>query len=531
MEKEIKKEIDRFEKMVVGNIHLDNGDLGDVSSHFYLIKMAIKDGTLRAPWCAIGNHSIAINQRGGRTYKLEEVLHLCFTFFNQAIGILNENIKLGIDKKLKRIPRAVILPRVDQHHLINSKIQYLKVLQERGYISRDTQLLKPVNDRGEWVNFRKEGNIRKIREYIQMFNKSGNWNGLPYPKSKMKDIKEAFKKGYVVVKLPYSGSSDCVIYPSYTNIKKHPNDYLYWLAVYLYNKYTNIDNIVFIGCLGFTQGLIIDRFNPYISTVGEFRCFIVDGNVIAITITSPNLKHDRFALRNDIKPGGTSSGEFFIYEHAVKEISKLFKNSGTLKKFWKNEEGDEVNIERLLIDPMKRMSSELNELLQLNCNRLDFVISHETLKGDFKLIINEIEDITYGEASIVKFMFSEDDLFLKEKQITLFEKHHPEKVELIRNVQQKVEMKCISDSDPFEAMDVGALIESFQSSSEGEKKSSRRSRSSSRRSRSSSRRSRPSSRRSRSSSRRSRSSSRRSRSSPRRSRSSSRRSKSKSMSI
>ena len=91
---------------------------------------------------------------------------------------------------------------------------------------------------------------------------------------------------------------------------------------------------------------------------------MVDGNVIAITITSPNLKHGRFALRNDIKSGGTSSGEFFIYEHAIKEISKLFKTSGTLKKFWKNEEKDEVNIERLLIKPMQKISRELNKLLK-----------------------------------------------------------------------------------------------------------------------------------------------------------------------
>ena len=105
MEKEIKKEIDGFEKMVVGNIYLDNGDLMGKPSEFYLIKMLIGepataqlpgggDASLRAPWCAIGNHRILIKQRGGRTYNLEEVLHLCFTFFNRAIGILNENIKL-----------------------------------------------------------------------------------------------------------------------------------------------------------------------------------------------------------------------------------------------------------------------------------------------------------------------------------------------------------------------------------------------------------------------------------------------------
>ena len=73
-------------------------------------------------------------------------------------------------------------------------------------------------------------------------------------------------------------------------------------------------------------------------------------------------------------------------------------------------------------------------------------------------------------------MFIDDDLYLKGRQITLFEKNHPEKVELIRSVQQKVEMKSISDSDPFESMDVGALIESFQSSSEGEKKTPLKSR-------------------------------------------------------
>ena len=156
MNKIINNEVEKFKNSIEGNIVLTcegSYDELDRESTFFLIKLYDRvTDNLRAPWCAIGDKTIDF----GGELSLKECLQGSFLFYDEAIGILNKSIKEALNELLKETPQAVILPRIDQHHLINSKIQYLKILQEKRLISNDSQLLFPIDEEGKWINFKNE---------------------------------------------------------------------------------------------------------------------------------------------------------------------------------------------------------------------------------------------------------------------------------------------------------------------------------------------------------------------------------------
>ena len=493
MNKIINNEVEKFKNSIEGNIVLTcegSYDELDRESTFFLIKLYDRvTDNLRAPWCAIGDKTIDF----GGELSLKECLQGSFLFYDEAIGILNKSIKEALNELLKETPQAVILPRIDQHHLINSKIQYLKILQEKRLISNDSQLLFPIDEEGKWINFKNEKHYQKLTEYLTLLKK--NQGDPEYRTKSMKEKKKAFTDKKCVLKLPYAGSSDCVLYPEGVTYEDYQGDYLYWLAVYLHMK-GNHEKIHHLGCLGFTQGIIIDRYNPYIPLLGEFRCFVANGDIIAISYSSINTgggfgSIKSLLLKSSIKDKSDTEG-YFIYEKTLELVKEAFTKSASIRKYWDSHKTDTENLMDLLVNPMGMMSRELNELLQLNCNRYDFVVNHETaVPGNgFKIMVNEVEDITYGEASYIQFG-NVDKINLRFQHLKYYQEKFPGKIDELKKIQGNLSMDILSESDPFEGMNVESLLKSYENAlSSGNLTSNRRKvRSSKRSSKRSSRRS------------------------------------------
>ena len=155
MEKFIKDQTNIFEEEIKNKLQLEyhNSDKDGSEEGFYIIKMLsdVKD-TYRAPFCAVGDKVLYFRN----TFSLKECLQITFKYFNNCLKILDRELYLQTKGFLKENTNELILPRKDYHHLINSKVQYLKVLQEKGFISEDSQILFPINSDGEWIDFTKK---------------------------------------------------------------------------------------------------------------------------------------------------------------------------------------------------------------------------------------------------------------------------------------------------------------------------------------------------------------------------------------
>ena len=463
MDKFLKDQTNIFEEEIKDKLQLEYHSSGEDDSDegFFIIKMLsdVKD-TYRAPFCAVGDKVLYFRNK----FSLQECLQITFKYFNKCLKILDRELYLQTKKFLKENNNELILPRRDHHHLINSKVQYLKILQEKGFISQDSQIIFPINSDGEWIDFTKK---KDYDELIRYFDRLKTTECNNYPLKLMKDKKSAFKNKRCVLKLPYAGSSDCVLYPDNVTYDQEKNNYLFWLAVYLKNMGVRYNEKPFnFSCLGFTQGIIIDRYNPYIPTVGEFRTFISNGDAIAMSYSS-DLTVDGMAsikplfLKSSIKDKDDPEG-FFIYEKTLELFKKSILGSASLRKYWDNSLSDKENFLKLVMEKISIMSKEINSLLNLDLNRFDFVLNHNTSQGEsFNIMINEIEDIVFGDASINQFMF-QDSVYMKYEQYNYLKNVYPEKYESLIDIQDKIVIQNFTETDPFEAMNVESLIESYQ---------------------------------------------------------------------
>ena len=122
----------------------------------------------RPALCAIGDKTIDFQ----KIYSLQEVLKAGFAFFEGALGIFNEKLHDSMKKQLAIDPDSIILPPIEQQHLINSKVDYLKLLREAGYISTDTQILFPFDQTEEAnpINFQDgpiaEAHFAELQGYL-----------------------------------------------------------------------------------------------------------------------------------------------------------------------------------------------------------------------------------------------------------------------------------------------------------------------------------------------------------------------------
>lgn len=460
MDSFIKNELETFEREVRENLQLEAvRDIDSEENSFFIIKiLSIQKDAYRAPFCSIGDKYLNFKNE----FTLKQSLEISFKYVNKCLKILDRELYLQSKNYLKENLDEIILPRKDQHHLINSKVQYLKILQEKGFISQDSQILFPIDSDGEWIDFTKKKHFDELKKYLDQL-----WYTKNYSTYTMKDKKLAFKNKGCVLKLPYAGSSDCVLYPSNVTYDQEKNNYLFWLAVYLKSFGLSYkENPSHLGCLGFTQGIIIDRYNPYIPTIGEFRTFISNGDPIAMSYSS-ELTKDGFAsikplfLKSSIKDKNDLDG-FFIYEKTLELFKKSINSSGSIKKFWNSELSDEENFIKLVMEKIVVMSKEINSLLNLDLNRFDFVLNHNIIEGQpFNIMINEIEDIVYGDASINQFMWV-DSIDMKYEQFKYLKSVYPEKYKSLIGIQDKLVIQNFTDTDPFESMDVSGLIDSYQ---------------------------------------------------------------------
>jgi len=410
------------------------GEEGEEGMSYSFYKMcAIGLGSLipRNPLCLIGDYKL----KNSGNFSRREFLQGAFTFFNEAMEIFdslfNEKTKIFLSKN----PDAVILPPIEQLHLINSKVQYLKILQDKGFISSDTQVLFPIDSAGNKIDFQDEAHYTELQGYLTEFFAAG---ALPtYDRTKYATNWKN-KKG--VLKLPYAGGNECVVYPN-IEYDKNQGNYIYWLAVYLCSDRflgdgRDDNEIYYLGCLGFTRGIIVDRYNPLISLIGEFRTFVSNGDVIGISYSSSTtVKILPLLFNRHIESGGMET----IYNPiALESIGAAFLRSPRMKKYWNEKLSAIVNFERLFLDQIRSLSTEINKLLNLNCNRLDFCVDHATLDtGDFKLMINEVEDIAYGRGSIL--VFAENPLFginMKYEQFKHLETRYPGEIDTLKENQR-----------------------------------------------------------------------------------------------
>ena len=494
MDSFIKNELEKYQNNLQENLEYEFvSDFNDrYDDGFFISKiMNSETGIYRAPLSgSIGEIKLLFKQQ----FSLEECLRGTFKIFNESLKILDRELYLQSKKFLKERPEELVLPRKDHHHLINSKVQYLKVLQEKGFISPDSQILFPIDGDGEWIDFTNKKHFDELKKYIDELKKINCKN---YPVKTGKNKKEAFKNNRCVLKLPYAGSSDCVLYPNNVTYGQERGNFLFWLAVFLVNKDQH-ENPYMFDCVGFTQGIIIDRFNPYISQVGEFRTFISNGDPIGMSYSSEGTVDGLASikpllLKSSIKNEDDTEG-FFIYEKTLEIFKKSITKSASLRKFWDNSLSDTDNFLKLVMEKIAIMAKQINELFNLDLNRFDFTVNHNTLGGDsFNIMINELEDIVFGEASYNQFCFIER-IDMKYEQYKYLKKVYPEKYESLINVQDKLVIQNFTDTDPFEAMNVESLIESYQNalssdnltSNRRKLRSSKRSKSKSRSSRSSS---------------------------------------------
>jgi len=395
----------------------------------------------RNPGCQIGDRNFITGNFG-----LKETLQGLFTLFDKAIEIFENALHSTMKEHISQNPDALFLPPIEQQHLINSKVEYLRVLQSLGYISPDTLILFPFDREGNKIDF--QDNEMGTKHFVELqeclsrlYKKKddkGNdiTGGRIYEAWPEKQPERAasyyWSKKLSVLKLPYAGGSGCVIYPYRVslvepNSRNDNNSYIWWLAVYLWAQFHGDENnhespahhLSWVSekgrnfkCLGFTRGIIVDRYNPLISMIGEFRTFVFNGDVIAISFSSPKIKALEH-LRGTPMEGAHKTPPLFFngtYNEAVLEkVKESFINhpGPNISRFWDSTQSNQHNFNIIFLSEIKRLSKEVSDLLNLNCNRIDFVVHHGSLKRDtaFKLIVNEVEDITYGDGPTAGFNF------------------------------------------------------------------------------------------------------------------------------
>jgi len=392
-------------RVIMGNIHFSK-----LRNNLFVLEQTNRKIS-GSPYSRIGDFELSYTNENFREQFMKA--NLIYKYFLAKI-------KYSI-QEIKDDSKNIYLPPMNNLELINSKIDYLKILKRFDLIDKETLLF----DFNEEIL-----SSAKFEELVQI----------------MEELSEVdFEEGvnYPVIKTPYGGSSSCVTI-STNSIYHVDKDYLYWLAVYLNTKPNKID------CIGYNGGLIIEKINKYIELIGEFRCFCVNGHILAITHsyfdtgiihgTIDGMRFRKFGIRQKLleKPldldilflRDIDDSEFEIYfgiDILTKTIigDKIIPyNVEFLKKNyyegWEYDKGIEtlneskvqniiskmnnffrpIKIIEALKILCKKVFDKLNENgIKLTCNRIDICVSNNCELNEPKFIVNEIEDITFGPLS------------------------------------------------------------------------------------------------------------------------------------
>tara|TARA_B100001094_G_scaffold193847_1_gene187709 strand:- start:957 stop:2561 length:1605 start_codon:yes stop_codon:yes gene_type:complete len=449
------------------------GDEELQDSQLYLCSMLQVDEIVfyRQPFAEIGT-KVLINHKADETHWPNQLfLYGAFYYFNEVMELLYSIIIQKIKTELNKNPYVIFIPKIQELNFLNSKVEYLKVLKENGFINNDTQILLPP------VNLQQDSEIFTTLNVHLKNLKDIFVTGTVYEPTKK--MKTNWEENKCVIKLPYSGTTDCVIFPNSVRYDDNIDDYIFWLAVYLISSGgvnwigDKIDeNYIYkLRCLGFTKGIIVDRYNPLILIVGEFRTFVSNGDIIGISYSSTStgspVPLGLLFYRNHVDESGGEP----IYNHRVLSIiKKAFIRNPTLKKHWDaissgmEEKGDIEIFESLILNQIKTLTRDISALLDLDSNRLDFCLDHSILGGGkFKLMINEVEDMTYGAGSTINFtydpIFKHEDgslLNMKNEQLKHLIVKYPEKLaEIKRNqttflgLEPEPEQRSVEEARPW----------------------------------------------------------------------------------
>ena len=301
----------------------------------------------------------------------------------------------------------LILPPIKNLEFINSKIDYMEILKSSNLVDN-------------YVYYPAPSEPIDIKEVIAERDSYTGTNDANNPNRRL-----------VVLKLPYSGGSQCVKTLEFT---EDYTGYSYnkWLGIYLSQVKPNVP------CAGFNLGIIIQPYNQFIVDIGEFRCFCVNGYIAFITFSNSNVYQTFpiYACREKLLKGNGRS--------IISELTETTQDYGDLKYMLKQEEIDSLmeNLEKEWDDTLyggfKRMNGDHVEVFKqffapdraekvketmaklekvcsdtykicadnghpLSINRIDITISHDSdftsLEG-IKLAVNEIEDVSFGPLSI-----------------------------------------------------------------------------------------------------------------------------------
>jgi len=287
---------------------------------------------------------------------------------------LKKNIKKAVSfckysinkimRKMKEInnknTNLIYLPSPKNAIFINSKIDYLEILYD--LIDTDTLLLRPPP----------KININKVIEYKNNFEEGNK----VYPLEKL-----------CIIKTPYAGGSSCIIdVPNQEVNKSKP--YEYWLGIFIKQSERKYKNSEYkkIKCSGFSTGLIIQNYNDHFDNIGEFRCFCVNGIIVAIVHSNEETGFNLIANRKNLFDKNDDLKIEDLGELEICSEQNIFDN---LKQYiLKFEE-----ICYIVRDRFKSIGQPLD------INRIDLIISSDSTLEDPKFIVNEVEDFSCGPTS------------------------------------------------------------------------------------------------------------------------------------
>ena len=427
----------------------DTGGLGEIA--------------YRQPLSYIGDLGILL----GEDIDVDNI-QFVFVFFNEIVGKMHQLTRKYLHEYVSRpadgYPPSIIFPSINDLFRINSKI-YLKTLKDRGYISRDTLILQPIDENGVKIDFTSEETKGRLKDTIRKLYTSYRIGNLK--------MKRRWSNGEAIIKTGYSGNSSCVTripfdinYSWKRGLSEIPqleppqDDYIYWLALYLVIEgatVTDQGKVIlphFLKCLGFTQTLIIDRYNPALISLGEFRTFVVNRQILGITHTKTGGFRYALLYLDETKeppsltylPKGLETLKNIILKSGFKRYIKpsIILDMNNTDDESTSLEATKTFMNSLLVDA-QRLIDGASDACGLVCNRFDLCISHHSIQEDntlnnegvpidpetglpeLKMTINEIEDMTYGEASVLGFGFHGIDM--KAKQYHYLFEHFPHIVE------------------------------------------------------------------------------------------------------
>lgn len=232
-----------------------------------------------------------------------------------------ENIEREYKNIVEVNEHAIILPSLENSKCIDSKLDYLIILQKAGLIddSNTTLLLKY-----------EEEEETEVKEKLYEQNETPNF----------------------IIKVPFSGNKHCV-YPVFDELFKPEENFQYYKKILVSQKKDL--------CIGYNYGLIVEKWNPNFLEYGEYRCYCVSGEIYGVILDKIG-DVNYFACKKDIIPVQHSS------QHAY-----LFK------------EDNEENIQKLksLQDLCTKVYNAMMESgYDLTCNRIDCVQRDD---GTFKV--------------------------------------------------------------------------------------------------------------------------------------------------